>query len=631
MTETAHLRWLGLRGVGSVPGYLPGFRQPAALINLDAPAQEPSIRALSQLDRCMADLFPGHSTTAPPKSVTALSSIGIFARAICAALAAEEIPLFSTPVCLQPSRAATATTVGLLIPALGEDAGLFRTLAAILIEIGEKLLEGSAIDSLGDRRDAMIKAIRSYRPSGINSHRFLRAANAANIPWRRISGNIFGFGWGSQSRWLDSSFTDRTSVIAANIAHNKQTAAKVLRRAGIPVPQHARVFDAAQAVRVAEALGYPVVVKPADQEGGRGVTADLRKPEEVILAFTKASSQSKNVLVEAHIEGRDYRLQVFGETVYWAIRRDPAHVIGDGIQNVAALIAEKNTDPMRGPPGSNALLKHIIIDEEAETWLTRQGLSLNMVPAAGRMVRLRGAANIASGGQLTPVLEEAHPDNLELAVRAARVLRLDLAGIDLLIPDISRSWREGGAAICEVNAQPQLSPHLQEHLLGQIVAGKGRIPVAVIFGKADDASWLPAIEKSLRTEGRRLGIANASEASIEGLTVTMAQKNAFTSTSALLDDRRVDALLIHVTDTSFLLQGCPVDAIDQLIIAGQVEGSPQASTAIAQQLAQRAWQCWSDADRSGTDILADSLGLPIERRKRASELSKILSSGKINS
>lgn len=301
--------------------------------------------------------------------------------------------------------------------------------------------------------------------------------------------NTYQLGWGRRSRLLDSTFTDQTSVVGAMLARDKLACSATLREAGLPVPHQRRVRSADEAVRAAENLGYPVVVKPADQDGGRGVRAGLEAPEAVRRAYEAASALSQTVLVEEFLAGQDYRLQVFRDQVFWVVHRRPASVVGDGARCIRDLIEQTNhiralakdsgyqTDPQIEQGFSS-----ISIDDEVIDWLARQGLSSHSVPPAGATVRLRGAANVALGGTRRAVLHEAHPDNLALAIKAASVLRLDLAGVDLIVPDIRRSWKEAGGGICEVNAQPQLSEHLPSLLLPKLVAGHGRIPTIVLVG-----------------------------------------------------------------------------------------------------------------------------------------------------
>ncbi len=238
-----------------------------------------------------------------------------------------------------------------------------------------------------------------------------------------------------------------------------------MRQAGLPAPNHQAVNDEDSAVRAAEALGYPVVVKPSDKDGGVGVSVGLKTPEAVRKAFRRAREYSRAILVESFIEGRDYRLITLNGQLIWAVERVPGGVTGDGKSTIRQLVDQLNADPLRtdGPGGK---LRPLLFDEEAAELLAERGMDETTIPTAGARIALRGAANVASGGTPVDVFDQVHIDNRQLAERAARAFRLDVAGIDLLIPDISRSWKETGAGICEINAQPCFGRATAGHLAG---------------------------------------------------------------------------------------------------------------------------------------------------------------------
>jgi cyanophycin synthetase len=253
------------------------------------------------------------------------------------------------------------------------------------------------------------------------------------------------------------------------------------------------------------------------------------------------------------------------------VERFPGGVTGDGLNTVAQLLVAVNGQPLRGKPGSKALLKHIPLDGEALSLLQEQGLDPQSVVSEGVFVRLRRAANVARGGTPVPVLDPVHPDNLALVVRATRVLRLDLAGVDLLIPDIRRSWLESGAAICEVNAQPQLWSTQPAYLLGRLVQGQGRIPVVVVLGLSGDGAFIDGLRQTLSSQGWRVGMASPIGASIDGHRVRVEANNVFAAAQALICDPSVDLLLLCLADDGLLRTGLPVDRFDVLVLAGAAQ------------------------------------------------------------
>ena len=437
-----------------------------------------------------------------------------------------------------------------------------------VIDAANDVLSGVGVAASQARLGPLLERLRHVGPQGMNTSRFLAAAVRRGVPTRRVMGNVYQFGQGAEAHWLDSSYTEQSACIASSLARNKFDAAVVLRRAGVPVPRHEAAATPAAAAAAAARIGFPVVVKPIDRDGGKGVAVELDRADAVQAAAQAALRLSNTVLVEQFIPGNDYRLQVHRGAVIWASHRVPGGVIGDGVQSVAALLAALNAEPARGEPGSSALLKRIPLDAEARDLLALQGLTPDTVPEAGRFVRLRRAANVASGGRAVGVLEQVHPDNLALAARAAEALRLDLAGVDLLIPDISRSWLEGGAAVCEVNAQPQLWPTLPEKILGRLVRGDGRIPVVMVMGGADLAAWCAALHRRAAASGRAVGWAARANATLASETIVRGPTSLLAAGEALLFDRRTQALVVAVEDEQILRTGIPCDRCDLLVLGG---------------------------------------------------------------
>ena len=269
-----------------------------------------------------------------------------------------------------------------------------------------------------------------------NTIRFLAAAHALDIPTRPVVPGVHAFGQGRHCRWLESSYTDRTPVVGSRIARDKVRTAQVLRQLGLPAPIHERAPSQEAAVQIARMLGYPVVVKPADRDQGIGVSADLRDDAAVQQAFAHASGFSKDILVEKHVHGQDYRLTVLDGRLIKTVLRRPAGILGDGQQTIAALVAQLRDDPAHARAGTAR--GHGLLELE------------------------------------------------RLAERCARALGLDLAGIDLIIGDIGQSWLQTGALVCEVNAQPQLgaglTPGIYADVLRQLLPGPSRIPVALFVG-----------------------------------------------------------------------------------------------------------------------------------------------------
>ncbi|NTV08169.1 MAG: hypothetical protein HGA81_06145, partial [Chlorobium limicola] len=409
-----------------------------------------------------------------------------------------------------------------------------------------------------------------------NTERFLKESLRRRIPAVSLAGDIYQYGYGSRSRLLESTFTDSTTSIGVHFARSKTSASCFLRMAGIPVPEQRIVRNIRDAEIAAEEIGFPVVVKPADLDGGIGVAAGLDSIEEVRTAFTAAFRESSNIVLEKHFEGHDFRLVVFQDELIFAVERVPGGVTGDGRSTVRQLVDQINSDPNRGD-GERTLLKMLDLDEEALLLLGKKRMDAESVPPAGEFVKLRRTANIATGGSPLIASDRIHPDNAVLAVRAARLFRLDLAGIDLLITDISRSWFEIGCVICEVNAQPGLGGITSSHLYGQILSalvdGNGRIPVCVVVGAPSDWNLALEVAALLDAAGFVAGIADRNGVKA-GKNVIHGPAGPFAAGAMLLMDRTVDAVILCINDTSLLQTGLPFVRFDLLVLAGSEINMP---------------------------------------------------------
>jgi cyanophycin synthetase len=415
----------------------------------------------------------------------------------------------------------------------------------------------------------LVAKLQQEAPSGSNALRFLKAADQLGIPWNRVTENVFEYGYGVHLRWLDSSFSDQTSVIGARFARNKNSTATILRQAGLPCPEHFLVNNAASAIKLAQRLKYPVVIKPMDKDRGLGVAANLNSDEEVREAFNKARKISKKILVEKHIEGQDYRLTVLNGKMIWAVLRKPGGVVGNGRDNIATLIDQLNDDPIR-QDHIHALLKTLKLDEEAHELLAQAALTINDVPEQGQFVQLRRTANISTGGTPTAAIDLVHPDNRRLVENAAAALKLDLAGIDLIIPDISQSWLDIEAGICEVNAQPQLGAityaKIYDEILTSLVTNNGRIPIALIIGEQSAYDVATELKLQWQAADKQVAVASSQGVWLNNDQISKSD-NMFSASQVALKTASVDALIVISSAPEIERFGLAFDYCDVVVMA----------------------------------------------------------------
>lgn len=400
-----------------------------------------------------------------------------------------------------------------------------------------------------------------------NVFRALQAAERLEIPVSEITQTLYQFGIGQGSRLLNSSFIDTTGVIGVRVAANKLATAILLRRAGLPAPDHELVENEADAVAAAARLGYPVVVKPNNHDQGRGVAAGLVGESDLRAAFAEARKLSPHILVERHFAGLDFRLTVLDGEVLQVIGRRPGGVTGDGRHSLAELVARQAARPESRRRARDFGMKPLALDDEALALAREQGLGAGDVVAEGRFVMLRRRANVSSGGEPYSVpLDAVHPDNLALAVRAAAAIRLDLAGVDLIIPDIARSWLDSGALICEINGQPQISqtgsPRIYDHILRRTVGERHTVPIAVYLAREPH----PRLAACARPEAT-VGAASAAGVWLNGARVAPAQEDGHAAATALFADPAIAAAVIHLTPRDVVARGLPMPRCDMAVVA----------------------------------------------------------------
>ncbi|HYP25972.1 MAG TPA: cyanophycin synthetase [Blastocatellia bacterium] len=330
-----------------------------------------------------------------------------------------------------------------------------RFLLETAVELVEALVRGE--DFPLEERLKQARSIIAETEFGPTTRAILEAAERRDIPWVRINGDsLVQLGYGKCRRFVQAAMSDRTSCIAVEIAADKELTKKVLSQSSIPVPRGVIAVTEAEAIEAFRDLGAPVVVKPLNGCQGRGVSLNLTSEPEVADAFRIAREFSKDVLVEELFEGRNYRVLVVGGSMVAASERLPAHVTGDGSRTISELIDILNEDPLRGDGHEKPLTK-IKVDPVMSAYLKKRGLSLDDVPARGEVVYLREGINLSTGGTAIDVTDAVHPEVAKMCERAARVIGMDICGVDLVLKDISEPLSRGG--VIEVNASPGIRMH----------------------------------------------------------------------------------------------------------------------------------------------------------------------------
>ena len=453
-------------------------------------------------------------------------------------------------------------------------------LAVSLVNEAVRRSQGMApeLDVAGGIEELLLLARRfAFGPS---TQAILDEAANRDIPFMRLSsGSLVQLGQGVHARRIRATMTSQTSSLAVDIAGDKVLTSTLLAAAGLPVPRSEGVRTKRGAVQVANEIGFPVVVKPLDGNHGRGVILNLRTDAEVEDAFDKALDESRGgvVVVESYVTGKDYRVLVVGGKMVALAERVPAHVIGDGTHTIAELVETTNADPRRGV-GHEKVLTRISVDDNALEVLQGQGYDIGDVPEPGVMVKLALTGNMSTGGISIDRTEEAHPDNVEIAEEAARVVGLDIAGIDFICPDITEAVREVGGAICEVNAAPGFRMHTHPTVgEPQYVAkpvldllfppgAPSRIPVIAVTGTNGKTTTSRMIAHIFKGIGHKVGMTSTDGIVIDERLVIKADASGPKSARMVLQNPRVDLAVFEVARGGLLREGLGYERNDVAVV-----------------------------------------------------------------
>ncbi|MCS6834188.1 MAG: ATP-grasp domain-containing protein, partial [Flammeovirgaceae bacterium] len=337
-----------------------------------------------------------------------------------------------------------------------EECGRYAAKAAV--DIVEKLANGEEYNDIHlDIQD--LREIRQSHRLGPSTQALVDEAVSRGIPYIRLNdASLVQLGYGINQQRIQATMTSRTSSIAVDIASNKEDTKRLLRASSIPTPKGAVVRNEYELEEEIDYIGYPIVIKPLDANHGKGVTTNITNWDDALKALDAAQEYSKSVIVEQYIKGFDHRLLVINYQFTAAAKRTPACVIGDGASTIQELVEKVNLDPRRGI-GHEKVLTQITIDQHTIDYLTEQKMTLESVPAEGQVVYLKRTANLSTGGTSTDVTDLVHPSIVFMAERIARIIGLDICGIDLMTTDISLPLSETGGAVLEVNAAPGFRMH----------------------------------------------------------------------------------------------------------------------------------------------------------------------------
>jgi cyanophycin synthetase len=428
-----------------------------------------------------------------------------------------------------------------------------------------------------------MREIREEVRFGPSTGALVEEADNRGIPHIRLNDqSLVQLGYGVFQKRIQATMTANTNTIAVDIAGNKHATKKLLGDMGVPVPKGYRIRNIDELEETLEAVGYPCVIKPLDGNHGKGATVGISDLEHAKAAWERAKEYSRWIIVEKQLEGDDFRALIVNNRMIAVAKRVPAHVIGDGKQTIRQLIDEVNSDPRRGY-GHENVLTEIAIDNQTLRCIRNAGYEIDSVLPKDERLGLKTTANISTGGTAIDMTDQVHPENVFLFERIARIIGLDVAGVDVIAPNVSEPLRETGGGIIEVNAAPGFRMHLApsegigrnvaEHVIDMLfpTGAPSRIPIFAITGTNGKTTTTRLIAHILRNSGRTVGFTTTDGTYIGNDQITRGDNTGPVSAQLVLKDPTVDVAVLETARGGIIRSGLGFDQCDVGIVLNVAE------------------------------------------------------------
>ncbi len=455
-----------------------------------------------------------------------------------------------------------------------ESAGIYAAKAAV--KIAQALADNVPYDLTDDIQK--MKELREDERLGPSTGSIVEEAIKRKIPYIRLNkSSLVQLGYGVNQKRIQATIASTTSSIAVEIACDKEDTKNILSAAEIPVPKGLICVDHEDLELAIKKIGYPIVTKPIDGNHGKGATTDIKNWDEAVVAFEAAKKYSRKIIVEKFITGFDHRILVINYKFICAAKRTPAAVLGDGKSTIQQLIDKVNEDPRRGF-GHEKVLTSIKVDSFTEKILADKNLTLESVLSKGEELWLKPTANISTGGTATDVTDLVHPSNIFMCERIARIIGLDICGIDIMAENLSEPLSENGGAILEVNAAPGFRMHLEpteglprnvaEPVIDMLYppGSSARIPIIAISGTNGKTTTTRMMAHIAKQMGYKVGYTTTDGVYIQNQLMMKGDCTGPVSAEFILKDPTVDFAVLECARGGILRAGLGFHNCDIAIV-----------------------------------------------------------------
>lgn len=455
-----------------------------------------------------------------------------------------------------------------------EKVGIYAAKAAV--RICQAIADNQNYDLADDIQT--MREIREDERLGPSTGSIVDEAKSRGIPWIRLNRHsLVQLGYGVNQKRIQATVSSTTSNIAVEIACDKEETKNLLEAASIPIPRGTIIYDEEDMDAAIKRIGYPIVMKPVNGNHGRGATINIQNREQAVEALAAAKKISRGVICEKFITGFDFRLLVINYKLVAAAKRTPACVVGDGKSTIKQLIDIVNSDPRRGY-GHEKVLTAIKLDEMTMNILKDKNLTLEEVLPKDEILYLKKTANLSTGGTSTDVTDIVHPYNIFMAERIAKIIGLDICGIDIMAPDLSTPIKENGGAVLEVNAAPGFRMHIApaEGLARNVAepvidmlyppGSTARIPIIAVTGTNGKTTTTRLMAHIVKTMGHKVGFTTTDGIYVQNRMLEQGDCTGPVSAEFILKDPTVDFAVLECARGGILRAGLGFHKCDIAIV-----------------------------------------------------------------